>query len=77
MTRGQQKLQAQQRNLKRQQEAKKQSMHDHKAAAQKALVYQCIVCRGQMPDLKTYQQHFENKHPKAPMPTELAGEGQS
>ena len=24
-----------------------------------------------MPDLKTYKQHFENKHPKATMPEEL------
>merc|ERR1719175_464150 len=24
-----------------------------------------------MPDLKTYKQHFENKHPKAVMPKEL------
>merc|ERR1719167_810000 len=26
-----------------------------------------------MPDLKTYKQHFENKHPKAVMPKELLG----
>lgn len=24
-----------------------------------------------MPDPKTYKQHFENKHPKAPMPEEI------
>jgi len=24
-----------------------------------------------MPDAKTYKQHFENKHPKNPLPTEL------
>ncbi|CDO41139.1 4F5 domain-containing protein [Caenorhabditis elegans] len=24
-----------------------------------------------MPDPKTYKQHFENKHPKSPLPAEL------
>lgn len=24
-----------------------------------------------MPDVKTYRQHFENKHPKAPIPEEI------
>jgi hypothetical protein len=24
-----------------------------------------------MPDPKTYKQHFENKHPKSPIPEEL------
>lgn len=26
----------------------------------------------QMPDPKTFKQHFESKHPKSPMPPELA-----
>merc|ERR1719147_370982 len=26
-----------------------------------------------MPDPKTYKQHFENKHPKNPMPEDLKG----
>lgn len=25
-----------------------------------------------MPDPKTFKQHFESKHPKSPMPAELA-----
>ena len=29
------------------------------------------VCRTQMPDPKTYRQHFESKHPKFPLPEEL------
>ncbi|KRX63215.1 Zinc finger protein [Trichinella nativa] len=74
MARGQQKLQSQQRNLKKQQEAKKGSAVDHKKAAQKGLIYQCVVCRSQMPDLKTYGQHFENKHPKSSKPPELLAE---
>merc|ERR1719367_1292448 len=28
-----------------------------------------------MPDPKTYKQHFENKHPKNPLPSELQGSG--
>jgi len=27
-----------------------------------------------MPDPKTYKQHFESKHPKAPLPPVLAGQ---
>ncbi|VDP11718.1 unnamed protein product [Soboliphyme baturini] len=77
MARGQQKLQSQQRNLKKQSELKKAQSHNQKAAAQKALVYSCPVCKTQMPDIKTYQQHFENKHPKAPLPPELNEASQS
>jgi hypothetical protein len=27
--------------------------------------------QSQMPDPKTYKQHFENKHPKNPLPADL------
>lgn len=70
MTRGQQKIQAQQKNAAKQSKAKKGS-HDQKKAAQAALVYSCPVCKSQMPDPKTYKQHFENKHPRAELPPEL------
>ncbi|KER32952.1 LOW QUALITY PROTEIN: hypothetical protein T265_12705, partial [Opisthorchis viverrini] len=70
MTRGQQKIQAQQRNAKKQADLKKSTV-DQKKAASKALIYQCTVCKTQMPDPKTYRQHFENKHPKNPLPEEL------
>ena len=30
-----------------------------------------IILQAQMPDPKTYKQHFENKHPKAALPEEL------
>jgi hypothetical protein len=40
-------------------------------AAAKALVHACVVCKAQMPDPKTYKQHFENKHPKAELPADL------
>uniref|UniRef100_A0A672H530 Zinc finger protein 706 n=1 Tax=Salarias fasciatus TaxID=181472 RepID=A0A672H530_SALFA len=63
MARGHQKFQSQQKNAKKQ-----------KAAAKAALVFTCTVCRTQMPDLKTFKQHFESKHPKSPMPLELLGE---
>jgi len=71
MARGQQKIQSQQKAAKRAQDAKRQQGHDQKAAAQKALTVQCAICKTQMPDPKTYKQHFENKHPKAPLPAEL------
>ena len=40
-------------------------------SAQAGLKVACAVCKSQMPDPKTYKQHFENKHPKNPMPAEL------
>ncbi|KAA3671735.1 hypothetical protein EG68_10012 [Paragonimus skrjabini miyazakii] len=70
MTRGQQKIQAQQRNAKKQADLKKNSV-DQKKAASKSLIHSCPVCKAQMPDLKTFKQHFENKHPKSPLPSEL------
>lgn len=30
-----------------------------------------LFSQTQMPDPKTYKQHFENKHPKNPLPAEL------
>ncbi|XP_012678580.1 zinc finger protein 706 isoform X1 [Clupea harengus] len=71
MARGHQKLQSQQKNAKKQAEAKKSKGHDQKAAAKAALVFTCTVCRTQMPDPKTFKQHFESRHPKSPMPPEL------
>ncbi|CAH8860801.1 unnamed protein product [Trichobilharzia szidati] len=70
MARGQQKIQSQQKNAKKQAEMKKSNI-DQKKAAAKALNYTCPVCKTQVPDLKTYKQHFENKHPKSPLPQEL------
>ncbi|XP_035287298.1 zinc finger protein 706 [Anguilla rostrata] len=72
MARGHQKIQSQQKNAKKQAEAKKSKGHDQKAAAKAALVFTCAVCRTQMPDPKTFKQHFESKHPKSPLPPELA-----
>ncbi|GBM55676.1 Zinc finger protein 706 [Araneus ventricosus] len=71
MARGQQKIQSQQKNAKRLNDKKKQDGHDQKAAAQKALTHVCTVCKAQMPDPKTHKQHFENKHPKLPLPDDL------
>ncbi|XP_071853777.1 zinc finger protein 706-like [Apostichopus japonicus] len=69
MARGQQKIQAQQKNQLK--NKKKKGGSDQKASALKALVYTCTVCKTQMPDTKTYKQHFESKHPKLPLPEEL------
>ncbi|KAI6075183.1 Zinc finger protein 706 [Aix galericulata] len=66
------KIQSQQKNAKKQAEQKKKQGHDQKAAAKAALIYTCTVCRTQMPDPKTFKQHFESKHPKTPLPPELA-----
>ncbi|XP_055376750.1 zinc finger protein 706-like [Condylostylus longicornis] len=74
MARGHQKIQSQQKAQEKQQKIKKQQGHsanDQKKAAQKALVHNCAVCKAQMPDPKTYKQHFENKHPKNELPEEL------
>ncbi|CAD5112622.1 DgyrCDS1838 [Dimorphilus gyrociliatus] len=71
MARGQQKIQSQQKAAKKAQDLKKRQNHDQKAAAQKALTHVCSVCKAQMPDPKTYKQHFENKHPKSALPEEL------
>ncbi|KAH0509839.1 Protein MEMO1 [Microtus ochrogaster] len=72
MARGQQKIQSQQKNAIKQAGQKKKQEHDQKAAAKAALIYTCTVCRTQMPDPKTFKQHFESKHPKTPLPPELA-----
>lgn len=73
MARGQQKIQSQQKAAAKQAKLKKGAGPDQKESAKKALVYTCPVCRSQMPDPKTYKQHFENKHPKQPLPPELQG----
>lgn len=74
MARGQQKIQSQAKAQEKNAAKKKQAGHslsDQKAAAAKALSIQCVVCKSQMPDPKTYKQHFENKHPKAELPEDL------
>ncbi|ROK35844.1 Zinc finger protein 706 [Anabarilius grahami] len=68
MARGQQKIQSQQKNAKKAAEKKKSQGADQKTAAKAALVHTCPT---QMPDPKTFKQHFESKHPKSPMPPEL------
>ncbi|XP_034456899.1 zinc finger protein 706 [Hippoglossus hippoglossus] len=72
MARGQQKIQSQQKNAKKAADKKKGQAPDQKTAAMAALVHTCPVCRSQMPDPKTFKQHYENKHPKCPMPPDLA-----
>ncbi|XP_037037336.1 zinc finger protein 706-like [Bradysia coprophila] len=74
MARGHQKLQSQAKTQEKTAKLKKQQGHsatEQKKAAQKALVHACAVCKAQMPDPKTYKQHFENKHPKNDLPVEL------
>ncbi|PVD32049.1 hypothetical protein C0Q70_07476 [Pomacea canaliculata] len=72
MARGHQKIQSQARAQKKADSMKKpNNLHEQKKAAQKALVHSCPICRAQMPDPKTFKQHFENKHPKEALPEEL------
>jgi hypothetical protein len=74
MARGQQKIQSQQKAAEKAAKQKKQAGHsanDQKKAAMAALKSSCCVCKSLMPDPKTYKQHFENKHPKSPLPAEL------
>ncbi|KAI1300177.1 Zinc finger protein [Halotydeus destructor] len=71
MARGQQKIQSQQKAAEKAAKLKKSQGTDQRTAAMKALVHSCTICKSQMPDPKTYKQHFESKHPKSPLPAEL------
>ncbi|KAI3386079.1 hypothetical protein SNEBB_001047 [Seison nebaliae] len=71
MARGQQKIQSQQKNAAKKAAKAKGQSQDQKKAAAKALTIKCAVCMSQMPDPKTYKQHFENKHPKNDLPEDL------
>ena len=48
-----------------------QELKDQKKADIKSRSHQCSVCRSMLPDDKSYKQHFESKHPKAPLPADL------
>ncbi|ELT92126.1 hypothetical protein CAPTEDRAFT_214985 [Capitella teleta] len=71
MARGQQKIQSQQKAAEKAAKMKKAKGTDSKKAAAAGLTFKCAVCMTQMPDPKTYKQHFENKHPKSPLPADL------
>jgi len=74
MARGQQKIESQQKAAEKAAKLKKiggQSAAKNKEIAAKGLKWSCVVCKSTMPDPKTYKQHFENKHPKSPLPEEL------
>lgn len=74
MARGQQKIQAQAKANEKAAKIKKaqgNSLADNKKTAAAGLKASCVVCKAQMPDLKTYKQHFENKHSSVPLPEEL------
>ena len=76
MARGHQKAQSQVKAQEKAAKLKKQQGHnanDQKKAAAVGLKAKCSVCMAMMPDPKTYKQHFENKHPKNPLPSELQG----
>eukprot|EP00048_Salpingoeca_helianthica_P016127 m.230592 g.230592 ORF g.230592 m.230592 type:complete len:79 (-) comp18087_c0_seq1:115-351(-) len=74
MARGHQKIQSQQKNAEKKAAAAKgaKSPQEKEKEAMAALKATCVVCKAQMVDLKGYRTHFEAKHPKAPLPPELA-----
>uniref|UniRef100_A0A1I7ZP00 4F5 domain-containing protein n=1 Tax=Steinernema glaseri TaxID=37863 RepID=A0A1I7ZP00_9BILA len=72
MTRGHMKMQAKEKNMKKQEALRKAQGFDHKGAQQKSLNYKCPICMAQNVHLKSYKEHFTNKHPNAPLPPELA-----
>jgi hypothetical protein len=51
-------------------ENSKNAKADKKASIE-ALKSKCSACSLDMPNPATYKQHFENKHPKLPLPAEL------
>ena len=74
MARGLQAQQSQAKAAEKQAKLKKMqgnSKHDNAKTAAAGLKFTCTVCKAAMPDPKTYKQHFESKHSKAPMPEEL------
>lgn len=71
MARGHQKIQSQQKNQQKKEKQAKSKACNQKVAAKAALIHTCPVCRSQMPDPKTFKQHFESKHPKSQLPDEL------
>ena len=74
MARGLQAQQSQAKAKEREAKLKKQqgsNKHDNAKTAAAGLKFSCAVCRSSMPDPKTYKQHFESKHSKAPLPAEL------
>lgn len=71
MARGQQKIQAQQKNAEKKAKLAKAASggkKDNLAAATKVL---CSVCKSPMVNLGIYKDHFQAKHPKFPLPDEL------
>jgi len=64
MARGQQKIQAQQKNAEKQAKLKKQQAggKTQKDLGQAILTITCPVCLTKIGDPKTYRQHFESKH---------------
>lgn len=71
MARGQQKIQAQQKNAEKLAKIKKQQGVDTRAFAKAALKITCPVCKTQMGDPKTYKSHFDSKHSKCDIPADL------
>lgn len=72
MVRGHAKDVARERNAKKQDEGKKRTGAESMAvkAATQSIV--CSFCKQGCATQKGYLEHFQNKHPKMPLPPELA-----
>ncbi len=73
MVRGHAKAEAQKKRLAKDAVgSKKHSAEETKAIRENGLTMKCPHCMQSMPNAGVLKNHFENKHPKVPMPPELA-----
>eukprot|EP01031_Cornospumella_fuschlensis_P024015 gene24015-29062_t len=80
MVRGHAKAVAQEKNLAKQAEkakSVKRSSTETKEILERGIALTCPVCKQGMPNIGVYRNHFENKHPRAPLPPELAAPAES
>jgi hypothetical protein len=71
MVRGNAKAKAQEKNAKKQ--AEKTTAKSTLGKTNESLVLKCSVCMAMMKNAKQLKDHFESKHPKAPLPAECGG----
>jgi len=74
MVRGHAKEVAQQKNAAKQADKAKSVKRDGsetRAILQAGVTFTCSVCKQSMANVGVLRNHFENKHPKAPLPPEL------
>mmetsp|Transcript_26748 Transcript_26748/g.46749 ORF Transcript_26748/g.46749 Transcript_26748/m.46749 type:complete len:121 (+) Transcript_26748:82-444(+) len=70
MVRGHAKADAQAKNQKKMEAAKKNGTQ--RGAADKAMVIQCSICKVSMPTCKQLKDHYDSRHSNLPFPAEYA-----